>query len=176
VLCSFCSKSEPVRIDISSLNLRICPNCLAAFLPASQFAALRRDINDSTKGAWVRKLQNINPETVPGPDTPPVCLEHGSPLVDGIIPNYGFNGLVPACCDLQHLPPSLMIKILEIGIEAGIGGLTSFSSRKMNPISEFLGGIIFRFWQKRQKNVDDGLDRLQYNFKFKDVLGEWIDQ
>jgi len=170
MLCSFCSKSEPVRIDISSLNLRICPNCLSAFLPASQFAALRRDINDSTKGAWIRKLQSIKTAQHSCSDAP-VCLEHGVPLINGTIPNCSFGGLVPDCCDLQHLPPSLMIKILELGM----GSLTGISRREINPVSEFLGGIVFRFWEKRQKKIDDGLDRLQYNFKFRDVLGQWAD-
>jgi len=173
--CFFCSESEPVRIAVSSLNLRICPNCLCTFLPASQFAVLRRDINDSTKGVWIRKLQSIEASPRNCSDAPPVCLEHGVPLVKGVVPNYGFGNLVPECCDLQHLPPSLMIKILKLGIEAGMGGLTGFSKRKINPVSEFLGGIVFRLWEKRQKNTDDGLDHLQYNLRFKEVLGEWID-
>jgi hypothetical protein len=67
-----------------------------------------------------------------------------------------------------------MVKILELGIGASGFGV-SRSRRKINPVSEFLGGIVFYFWKKKQKNVEDGLDRLQYNYKFKDVLGEWID-
>jgi hypothetical protein len=98
--------------------------------------------------------------------------------VPGTIPNYSFEGLVPTCCDLQHLPPPLMIKILELGLGASIGsmgGLFGVSKRKINPVAEFLGGIVFHFWEKKQKKADDGLDRLQYNFKFKDVLGEWVE-
>jgi hypothetical protein len=98
--------------------------------------------------------------------------------VPGTIPDFSFEGLVPTCCDLQHLPPPLMIKVLELGASGSggsMGGLFGVPKRKLNPIAELLGGILFRFWEKRQKNVDDGLDRLQYNFKFKDVLGEWIE-
>jgi len=176
VLCSFCSKSEPVRIAIAGLDLRICPNCLAAFLPASQFAALRRETSDATKGAWIRKLRSC-----PNAPAQPVCLEHGVPLVQGTIPNFSFEGLVPTCCDLQHLPPPLMIKILEMTLGASggsMGGPFGASKRKINPVAEILGGIVFRFWesrQKKQKTQEDGLDRLQYNFKFKDVLGEWVE-
>ncbi|MDR1812604.1 MAG: hypothetical protein LBQ87_07240 [Candidatus Fibromonas sp.] len=169
MLCSFCSKSEPVQIDISSLYLRICPNCRATFLPATQFAELRRKTDDATKGAWIRKLNAT--EAVFCSD--PVCLEHKVPLITGTIPEYSFEGLIPTCCNLQHIPPSLMVKILGLGIGAGFGA--SRSKRKINPVSEFLGGIVFYFWKKKQKNVEDGLDRLQYNYKFKDVLGEWVD-
>ncbi|GBU24370.1 hypothetical protein R83H12_01000 [Fibrobacteria bacterium R8-3-H12] len=167
-LCSFCLRQEPVRIDISSLNLRICPNCLATFLPASQFGALRRDVLDPTKGAWMRKLQ-----TVGAGHSALHCLEHKQPLVSGTIPGYSFEGLVPTCCDLQHIPPFLMIKILEMGI----GGrfVATRRSQKVNGLSRFLGGLVFHFWEKRQKNVEDGIDRLQYSFKFRGVLGEWTE-
>jgi len=170
MICSFCSKSEPVRIEISSLNLRICPNCLATFLPAAQLPALRRDVDKATKGAWLRRLQTVTEE-----HSAQNCLEHNQPLVQGTIPGYSFEGSVPSCCDLLHLPPSLMVKILEIGLHApNVVGKSGVSRAKINPVSKFLGGIVFYFWEKKQKNVEDGLDRLQYNLKFRDVLGEWI--
>ncbi len=183
MLCSFCSKQEPVRIDISSLNLHICPSCFATFLPANQFGALRREVQDSTKGAWIRKLKTVAPlneAEMSGIN----CLEHNQPLVSGTIPGYSFEGLIPTCCDLQHIPPALMIKILDMGIGAPNlparsmgGGLVGGRRRsKAEGLSRFLGGFLFRFWEKKQKNVEDGLDRLQYSFKFKNVLGEWIDK
>jgi len=167
MLCSFCSKQEPVRIDISSLDLRICPNCFATFLPASQFGALRREVMDSTKGAWIRKLKTATAEY-----SAQNCLEHKQPLVSGTIPGYSFEGLVPTCCDLQHIPPPLMIKILEMGLG---GSFTASKKSKINPVAKLLGGIVFYFWEKKQKKVEDGIDRLQYSFKFKGVLGEWVD-
>jgi len=171
--CSFCSTQEPVRIDISSLNLRICPACFATFLPANQFGALRREVLDSTKGAWIRKLKTVASSLSEAEKSGINCLEHNQPLVSGTIPGYSFEGLVPTCCDLQHIPPPLMIKILDMGI----GGAFVVSKRpKINGISRFLGGIVFHFWEKKQKNVEDGIDRLQYSFKFKAVLGEWISQ
>jgi hypothetical protein len=172
--CPFCSKAEPVRIEIKSLNLRICPNCLAAFLPGSQFTALRKDLNDATKGAWLRKLYTC-PEIEYFSEVN--CLEHGTPLVPGTLPNYSINGLVPSCCDLQHLPPVIMAKILELGIMAsgkiGLGGFRASKPRASNAFGKFLGSIIFHFWNKKPK-IDDGFSRLQYDSKFKEVLGEWI--
>ncbi|MDR2583076.1 MAG: hypothetical protein LBC75_06315 [Fibromonadaceae bacterium] len=176
MLCSFCSAQEPVRIEISSLDLRICPYCLATFLPATQFGALRREVQDSTKGAWIRKLKTVTKENLASN-----CLEHKQPLVSGTIPGYSFEGLVPTCCDLQHIPPPLMIKILEMGIGApnvptrSMGGIAGSRHSKSNGLSRFLGGFVFHFWEKRQKNVEDGIDRLQYSFKFKEVLGEWVE-
>jgi len=164
MLCSFCSKQEPVRIDISSMDLRICPSCFATFLPASQFGALRREIMDPTKEAWIRRLQTKTAEY-----SELRCLEHQQPLVSGTIPGYSFEGLVPTCCDLQHIPPTLMIKILKMGLG------TAFSASKkskINPVAKLLGGIVFYFWEKRQKKVEDDIDRLQYIYKFKNVLGE----
>jgi len=174
MLCSFCSKAEPVRIEVRSLDLRICPNCLATYLPAAQFPALRRDVDKATKGAWIRRLNaalQAAPENISSVQVN--CIEHGTPLERGTIKDYSFEGLVPKCCDLQHLPPSLMVKILELGLDSPrMPG--SASRSKINPVSQFLGGIVFYFWEKKQKKIDDGLDRLQYNLKFKDVLGDWI--
>ncbi|GHV13024.1 hypothetical protein AGMMS49938_06790 [Fibrobacterales bacterium] len=175
-LCPFCGVGEVARIDISALNLRICPNCLATFIPASQFSALRRDLNDTTRLQWRKKL--LKKLTSPAPNPASVlCIEHSKPLVFGKIPNFSFEGLTPECCDLQHIPPPLMIKILDVGLAAGnsgigIGGL-GVPRSKLNPVAAFLGGIAFRFWEKRQKKVEDGLDSLQYNYKFKAVLGDW---
>ena len=173
MLCSFCSKQEPVRIDISSLNLRICPNCFATFLPASQFGALRREVLDATKRAWMRKLKTI-PSSLSEAEMSGInCLEHNQPLISGTIPGYSFEGLIPTCCDLQHIPPPLMIKILDMGI--GGSFVVSRHQKKINGLSRFLGSLVFHFWEKRQKNVEDGIDRLQYSFKFKGVLGEWVE-
>jgi hypothetical protein len=158
--------------------LRICPNCLVTFLPANQFAALRRELNDSTKAAWIRKL-NEKPQPLAPLEGKFCCIDHNTPLVKGTLPNYSFEGLLPACCDLQHVQPPIMAKVLEMGLGApsgaSMGGLVGVRRHKANGISKFLGGIVFHFWEKKQKNKEDGLDRLQYEFKFKEALGEWIE-
>ncbi|MCL2283159.1 MAG: hypothetical protein FWC26_07565 [Fibromonadales bacterium] len=172
--CPFCTQSEPVRIEIKALNLRICPNCLATFIPASQFATLRSVLSDTTKAAWMRKLNTVGAD----PNiTNANCLDHGTPLAAGTVPGYSFQGVVPACCDLQHLPPSLMATILQLSLGGSPGismGHFGISKTKPNPIAGFLGNILFGLFEKRKK-VDDGLERLQYESKFKGVLGEWVD-
>jgi hypothetical protein len=182
-------------------------------LPASQFPVLRRELNDSTKAAWLRRLHTLSEQPQ---DTVPKCLEHGTLLVSGTIPNYSFEGFVPTCCDLQHLPPSLMLGILKISMgvsRAAMRGSKNVSSQSqysiffltkilvglaMSLMAVYLAGnyglsvagiflgaflfpiilgkLVFYFWRKKQKPIDDGLDRLQYNFKFKEVLGEWIQE
>ena len=110
--------------------------------------------------------------------TEAVCLDHNTPLVPGTIPGYSFQGLVPTCCDLQHLPASLMAMILQFslgGSGIGMGGNFGRSKpRPANPLAKFLGKIAFFLWEKKKK-ADDGLERLQYESKFQGVLGEWID-
>ena len=173
--CPFCTETEPVRIEIKALNLRICPNCLATFMPASQFSALRNVLNDTTKSAWIRKLTAMVPAEV---SADVACLDHNTPLVSGTIPGYSFQGLVPTCCDLQHLPPSLMATVLQYslgGASLGLGGGFGRSKPRMaNPLAKFLGKIAFFLFEKKKK-PDDGLERLQYESKFQSVLGEWVD-
>jgi len=175
MLCPFCAKSEPVRIEIKALNLRICQNCLATFMPAGQFSTLRGVLNDPTKAAWMRKLATAAASL---PETQPVCLDHNIPLVPGTIPGYSFQGSVPTCCDMQHLPPSLMSIILRYslgGSGVGIGGsFGRLKPRAANPLAKFLGKIAFFLFESKKK-TDDGLERLQYESKFQGVLGEWID-
>jgi len=171
--CPFCTKSEPVRIEIKVFNLRICPNCFATFMPAVQFPALRMELSDPTKAAWMRKLNVATPVETPANIA---CLDHNAALVPGAIPGYSFQGHVPTCCEMQHLPPSLMSIALQYSL-GGSGlsvGRFSVSKTKANPIAKFLGGIMFGLFEKRKK-IDDGMDRLQYESKFKGVLGEWID-
>jgi hypothetical protein len=184
-------------------------------LPANQFAELRRELNDSTKAAWIRKL-NEKPQPSASLEGKFCCLDHNNPLVKGMLPNYGFEGLLPACCDLQHVQPPIMAKVLEMGLGApsgaSMGGSKRISSQKQNSmllltrilvgsvmglitvylagnyglsaagiflglflLAILMGKFAFYFWEKRQKSTGDGLDRLQYEFKFKEALGEWIE-
>jgi len=85
---------------------------------------------------------------------------------------------VPTCCDLQHLPSSLMKFVLQYslgGSSATLGaGFGRSKPMPANPLAKFLGKIAFFFFE-RKKKVDDGFERLQYESKFQGVLGEWID-
>lgn len=176
--CPFCAKSEPVRIEIKALDLRICPNCLATFMPAGKFSTLREVLSDSTKAAWMRKLTEGADQHACHPTAGITCLDHNTPLVSGAIPGYSFEGHVPTCCDLQHLPPSLMKFVLQYslgGSAASIGsGFGRSKPMAANPLAKFLGKAVF-FLFERKKKTDDGFERLQYESKFQGVLGEWID-
>jgi len=164
MLCSFCHKEEPVRIDIKSLDLRICPACKASFLPAEQLPELRRSLEKTTKIHWIRVLsahdaKNESSENI-------LCMEHGGALERGEIPGFSFESLVPKCCSLQHLTPSVMVKILEMGL----GSEQGKKRESKTGFGRLFGGFIFRLWEKRHPTVEDEIDRLQYNCKFKAVL------
>ena len=85
---------------------------------------------------------------------------------------------MPTCCDLQHLPPSLMKFVLQYGLGGSAATLGAGFGRSKpmpaNPLAKFLGKIVFFLFEKKKK-VDDGFERLQYESKFQGVLGEWID-
>ena len=165
--CPFCQTGIPQPIELSELDLRICPDCLATFLPSSQFAALRRNVFTETRRHWLHVLKERG-SRCPTPESL-CCLDHGSPLSQGEIPDYGYPGAYPTCCDVQHLPPSLMIRILEFGLAMEQNQHRTQSQRKRNGIARLLGGWLYKLVEK--PNLDDGLDTMQYNFKFRDVLG-----
>ncbi|MDR0516530.1 MAG: hypothetical protein LBH25_05735 [Fibromonadaceae bacterium] len=161
--CPFCQKDKPVLIDVSSLSLRICPSCKASFLPAEQLPELRRALLNTTKVHWIRVLRNCKES-----EGEVLCMEHKEPLEKGTVPGFSFESLVPKCCSLQHLTPSVMEKILNLGL----GDQSISSHRKKGGIARLLGSPFFRLWEKFHPVIEDEIDCLQYNFKFKDVLGE----
>jgi hypothetical protein len=181
--CPFC-RAE-VKKPAIPLNLRICPNCLATFLPASLYAALRREVYAPTRQAWKRILEARG---IPGweakateahPEMPICCLDHGQPLVEGEMPQYGHKILVPTCCDLQHIPPAEMVKVLDFGfeMEAKNGASYDFSLKTpyrrrgffafLNPLTKLL-----LKWSDKQPTEDSDLEKLQFIFKFEPILGE----
>ncbi len=171
--CSYCQHGNPVKIDIVDLDLRICPSCLATYLPAKQFAALRREVFPETRKLWLsvlKKRGNACPEP-----TEIKCIDHGTLLAQGEIPDYGYPGAYPTCCEMQHLAPTTMIRILEFGLALSETGFESqYAGRKPKGISAVLGGILFRFFEKKAES--DGLETMQYNYKFREALGALPDE
>jgi len=161
MLCSFCSKSEPVRIDLKSVDLRICPACKATFFPAEHFPELRRCLVDATKIHWINVLSKCEEHI--GANAHVLCLEHQTPLEKGIISGFSYEALVPKCCSLQHLTPSTMKQILNL-----ILGINPTVRPKKGGIGRFLAGPIFHLFAKKAE--EDEIDRLQYNVKFKNIL------
>lgn len=166
--CPFCQQATPLQIELSELNLRICPHCHSTFMPSSQYAAVRRNVFVETRKLWLQVLETRTPALTLPPTV--VCIDHGEPLQQGEIPDYGFPGVYPTCCDMQHLPPATMIEILKFGLKISESGFESQRSRNQpKGLAALLGGILFRWVEKA--NVEDGLDTMQYNFKFREALG-----
>lgn len=166
--CPFCKTGVPAQIALAELNLRICPQCLATFLPSTQYAALRRNVFIETRRLWLKVLQERGQQFAQ--PTELHCIDHHEPLAPGAIADYGYEGWVPTCCDIQHLAPATMIQILEFGLKLSeVGFESQYAGKKPRGLAAFLGGILFRFIDK--PSTEDGLDTMQYNFKFRDVLG-----
>jgi hypothetical protein len=93
-----------------------------------------------------------------------LCLEHGKPLKKGEVPGFSFECFVPECCGLLHLSPSTMEQIL-----GPLQNNPSAKSSKGNGFAKLLGSLLFRFLEKKHQE-EDGIDRLQYDTKFRPVL------
>jgi hypothetical protein len=160
--CPFCQKGEPVRIEMKSLDLRICPNCKASFLLAEHVPQIRRVLEHATKVHWARVLSACKgafeqKESV-------LCLEHGKPAKKGEVPGFSFECFVPECCGLLHLSPGAMESIL-----GPLQGNSSKKSSKGNGFAKFLGSFLFFILEKKHPE-EDGIDLLQYDTKFRPVL------
>lgn len=162
--CPFCD-AEVVEIKIHTLALRICPKCFSTFFPGSQTTAFRGEISDKTRELWLKALKQKTLMQAPANAN---CIDHGEPLVQGKLPDYGYDGLVAKCCDMLHLTPELTVRLLEHTLEhpfqapAKQGKHHFFFIRLLDKlISKGMG---------EQLPEEDPLDLIQYNMLFKPVL------
>lgn len=165
MLCPFCKKAEPVLIDISSLNLRICPCCKASFLAEEHIPEFRRTLFDTTKTYYMKSLKQA-----PEVSDAEYCLDHNKPLENSIVAGFGFEALKPKCCSILHLKPSIMEKIISAGFGTYNIKRTQTKRNFVDSLARIFGGVFFAIWKKKNPVVEDEVDRLQYNMKFKKVL------
>jgi hypothetical protein len=163
-----------VRHPAIPLDLRICPGCLATFLPARLYAALRREVYPATRKKWraiLAERGGVFDERarLAGP-AKICCLDHGESLAEGEMPQYGHKCLVPACCDLQHIPPALMVKVLDFGLEMAEAPQARPTGKR--GVWAWTNGIsrLFLKWFDKQPDEENALEMLQYTFKFQDIL------
>jgi len=164
-MCAFCNEIDPVRINLNTLDLQVCPSCKASFLPAEQIPELRRVLVNTTKIHFIRVLE----KHIKSYDKEILCMVHKVPLEKGEVPGFSYESLVPKCCSLQHLAPSVMVKVLKLGLD-----ISEYEKRdRKGGLARFFGGFLFRLWEKHHPVEEDDIDRLQYNFKFKGVLEDY---
>lgn len=160
--CPFC-KTEVANVKIHHLDLRICPKCLSAFFPCDQTMALRGDISDKSRELWYKALLAKNPED---PKMDHVCcIDHGEPLVDGNLPDYGIPGKVTTCCKMFHLPPSLTLQILKRTIDAPFQKPTANGKHHFFFI-RWLDSLVSKMIGEKVPD-EDPLDLIQYNLHLK---------
>lgn len=163
-LCPFCN-AEVVEIKLHTLCLRLCPKCFSTFFPSSQTTAFRGEISDKTRELWLKALKQKKLMDLPISAN---CIDHGEALVQGKLPDYGYEGLVANCCDILHLSPELTVRLLEHTLEhpfqvpAKQGKHHFFFIKLLDKlISKGMG---------EQQPEDDPLDFIQYNLLFKPIL------
>lgn len=166
--CPFC-KSETKRVELSRLDLRICPHCLATFFPSDKTMAFRREVFDKTRAMWLLALERRQGDWVE-PDESAGCIDHGVKLVSGNLPDYGFPGKVATCCNMFQLPASLMAKILRrMSGTLSDGMLVSAKKKHHFAFIVLLSRLVDKIFGSGDAE-DDSFEAIQYNLKFKEIL------
>ena len=167
--CAFCH-SELVKVDLSEIDLRVCPYCLAAYFPCDKTMAFRRCVFDKTREIWLSVLENRKADWKE-PDGSECCIDHGAPLMQGNLPDYGIPGSVTTCCETFHLHAALLAQILRRTVAAPTDGLlTSHKAKRHNPLVLFVDKLVGKMFASAPP-AEDPLELIQYDLKFKDILG-----
>jgi len=160
--CPFC-KTEVANVKIQHLDLRICPKCYSFFFPCDQTMALRSDVPDRSRELWYNALlaKNVQDPNMEGA----CCIDHGEPLVDGNLPDYGIPGKVTTCCKMFHLPPSTMLQILKRTIDSPFQKPAAKGKNHLFFI-RWLDSLVTKLFGEKMPEVDP-LDEIQYNLHLK---------
>jgi hypothetical protein len=150
------------------MDFWICSSCSSTFLPTRYLAAIQRKLFQPTRQLWFEFLKSrIDPEL----RVDAKCIQHSNPLRRQVVPEYAHEAYIVDCCDLIHLRPSEMCKILEIGLEfrQKIGGrkATREGVNKMLATPLFL---IESFFQKKSNSEVDDFETMQFDLKLKPLL------
>src|SRR5574344_1917085 len=167
--CPFCQ--TPVSsIKLHHFTLRICPHCYSTFFPANNTMSFRNEISDKTREIWlsVLKSKNIKDPVVEGDVK---CIDHGEPLIKGLLPDYAIEGYVTTCCDMFHLPPSLTCQILERSLKYPFHATNKSKHTKEHFFFIHLFDRILSKNIGEKPSEEDPLDLIQYDFHFNDILG-----
>ena len=163
--CPFC-KSEVAEIKIHHLDLRICPKCYSTFFPCDQTMAFRGDLTDKSRELWYKALLAKNPVD---PDTSNACcIDHGEPLVEGKLPDYGYDGKVTTCCKMFHLTPSMTLELLKHTLDTGFQKPEAKGKHHFFFI-RWLDALVSKLFGEKMPE-DDPLDAIQYNLYIKKYI------
>ena len=163
--CPYC-KSEVASVKFPHLNLRICPKCCSTFFPCDQTMAFRSELTDKSRELWLKALlaKNVQDPVCENP----CCIDHGESLVDGKLPDYGYDGKVTTCCKMFHMPPSMTVQLLKRTLEhpfqqpAKEGKHHFFFIRALDALVNKIFG--------EKMPEEDPLDLVQYSLHLKPIL------
>ena len=125
--------------------------------------AFRSDLVDKSRELWYKALLAKNPVD---PDTSNACcIDHGEPLVDGKLPDYGYEGKVTTCCKMFHLTPSLTLRLLKHTLDTGV--YKPAAERKHHFFFiRMLDSLVSKVVGEKMPE-EDPLDSVQYNLYLK---------
>jgi hypothetical protein len=137
--------------------------------------AFRNEIFDKTREIWLSVLEQNKESRVKEP-AEVLCIDHGRKLVDGTLPDYGIPGKVTTCCEMFHLPPELLSQILKRTlVSPSVNYTKSRGASKQFILVRLMTALVRPFdavfrWIFGSKE-EDPFESMQYDMKFKDVLG-----
>ena len=164
--CSFC-KEKVEEVTLHYLNLRICPKCHSVFVPCYQTMSFRVDLTDKSRELWLEALKRMNVQD-PAFDNP-CCIDHGEPLEDGNLPDYGFPGKVTRCCKMYHLQPSVFMKLLQHTLDNPFQRPESKKAKHHFFFIKWFDALLNKFMGEQQPE-EDPLDFVQYNLNLKKFI------
>ncbi len=185
--CPFCH-ALVVKINLSRLDLRICPNCFSTFFPSDKTMTFRSELFPYTRRRWLQILESKMQQSAAAeveknvernvensmPVEPLKCIDHGQVLTDSKFPDYGIDGKMPSCCGMFHLSASQTAEILRrtlAGSDADF--FTSRSPRKEKhhfAIIKMLDKLVSKLLDNNKMPAEDPLEKLQYELHFRKVL------
>lgn len=174
--CPYC-QTQVSELDLHGFSLRICPHCFSTFFPAGKTMAFRHEVQDTTREIWLSVLEK-NKESWVKPPEEVLCIDHRQKLIDGNLPDYGIPGKVATCCEMFHLPPELLSQILQRTlISPSVTYVRSRKTTKEFALVRIMTNIVkpfaalFDMIFGRKKQEEDPFQYMQYEMKFKDILG-----
>ena len=128
--------------------------------------AFRSDLTDKSRELWLKALLAKNVQDPVCED--PCCIDHGEPLVQGKLPDYGYDGKVTNCCKMFHMPPSMTIQLLKRTLEHPFQQPAKEGKHHFFFI-RLLDALVNRLFGEKMPD-EDPLDLVQYSLHLKPIL------
>jgi hypothetical protein len=121
--------------------------------------AFRSDLTDKSRELWLKALlaKNVQDPVCENP----CCIDHGEPLVQGKLPDYGYDGKITTCCKMFHMPPSMTIQLLKRTLEHPFQQPAKEGKHHFFFI-RWIDSLVTKLFGEKVEE-EDPLDLIQYN-------------